>query len=160
MWGTMTELTDALASIDPQSGPTSTLALLNNAFGRVDLLHLRRIDTLAKAVSWALAEQTQRWHPAESRAASDHEPRFDRALIASLVSTIEANEATWQTWFAEQDVTPYEITYEDLAKDPVGVTRAVLVFLGLVLPADQTLQVRDRRQSEELNAEWIARFHG
>jgi trehalose 2-sulfotransferase len=159
MWGTMTELTDALASVEPHDGPTSTLELLNNAFGDVGFLHLRRIDVVAQAVSWARAEQTHFWHPSDGSAASGHEPRFDRALIARLIRTIDEHEAAWQRWFTDQDVTPHEITYEDLAADPVDVTLGVLDFLGLVLPADQTITVRNNRQADDLNAKWIARFH-
>jgi len=157
MWGTMTELTDALASADHDRA-TSTLELLTNAFGSMRFLHLRRTDTVAQAVSWARAEQTHFWHPGEDIASNGHEPRFDRDLIARLVSTVDAHEAAWQAWFADQGVSPYEINYEDLAADPVGVARAVLVFLGLVLPAEGVITVGDSRQADELNADWIARF--
>jgi LPS sulfotransferase NodH len=157
MWGTMTQLTDALASVNGHDGATA-LELLTNAFGSLRFLHLRRVDTVAQAVSWARAEQTNFWHPADHLAAGGDKPSFDRALIAELISTIDAHEAAWHTWFDDQRVTPCEVTYEDLAADPVGVTLAVLGFLGFVLPAEQTIMVRDRRQADELNAAWIDRF--
>jgi trehalose 2-sulfotransferase len=93
-------------------------------------------------------------------ASGGHEPRFDRDLIAKLVNTIHAHEAAWQAWFADQGIAPHGITYEDLAADPVGVPQAVLDFLGLVLPADRVITVRDRRQADDLNADRIARFRG
>jgi len=157
MWGTMSELTSALASLD-HGRAVSALELLTGAFGRPRFLHLRRTDTVAQAVSWARAEQTHFWHPGEEIASGGHEPLFDRNLIARLVNTIDAHEAAWQAWFAVQGITAHEITYEDLAQDPVGVTRAVLDFLGLILPADRVITVRDRRQGDDLNADWIARF--
>jgi trehalose 2-sulfotransferase len=95
MWGTMTELTDALASID-QGGTTSAVELLKAHFGRVRFLHLPRTDTIAQAVSWARAEQTHFWHPGEYIAASGHEPLFDRDLIGKLAQTIHAHEAAWR----------------------------------------------------------------
>lgn len=159
MWGTMTELTDALAFVD-HNGAASALELLARAFGRPRFLHLRRTDTVAQAVSWARAEQTHFWHPGEETAPGGQEPRFDRDLIARLVNTIDTHEAAWQAWFAAQGITPHDIAYEDLAADPVGVTRAVLDILGLVLPDDQMITVRDCRQADELNADWIARFSG
>lgn len=159
MWGTMTELSDALASVH-QGRTASGLELLTGAFGRPRFLHLRRSDTVAQAVSWARAEQTHFWHPGEEVAPGGHEPRFDRDLIARLVDTIDAHEAAWQAWFADQGVTPYRIAYEDLAADPVGVTQAVLDFLGLVLPADRAITVHDRQQADDLNADWIAEFGG
>ena len=159
MWGTMTELTDALAGAYA-AAPTSSVDPLTRAFGRTRFLHLRRTDTVAQAVSWARAEQTHYWHPGDEVAAGGREPSFDRDLIDELVRTITAHEAAWQDWFADQGLSPYELTYEDLAEDPIGVTRAVLDHLGLVLPADRTITVRDRRQADDLNAEWVDRYRG
>jgi LPS sulfotransferase NodH len=159
MWGTMTELTDALASAS-DSGPASSVELLTRAFGRTRFLHLRRIDTVAQAVSWARSEQTHYWHPGDEAAAGGREPSFDRGLIDELVSTITAHEAAWRDWFTGQGLSPYELTYEDLAEDPISVTRAVLDHLGLVLPPDRNITVRDRRQADDLNAEWVARYRG
>lgn len=157
MWGTMTELTDALASAD-HGGRASTLKLLTGAFGPTRFLHLGRTDTVAQAVSWARAEQTHFWHPGEEIGSGGQEPHFDRNLIGRLVDTIDAHEAAWQAWFADQGLMPYDITYEHLAADPIGVTQTVLDFLGLVLPADRTITVRDHQQADNLNADWIARF--
>jgi LPS sulfotransferase NodH len=111
-------------------------------------------------VSWARAEQTHFWHRGEDVAAGGQEPVFDRDFIVRLADTIDAHEAAWRAWFAVQGVTPYEITYEDLAADPVGVTKAVLEFLGLALPTNQIITVRDGRQADELNADWITQLRG
>lgn len=159
MWGTMTELTDALADAD-RDRRASPLELLTRAFGHTRFLHLHRTDTISQAVSWARAEQTHRWHPGEEVVPGGHEPRFDRDLIARLVDTIHAHEAAWQDWFAGQGLVPYEITYEELAGDPIGVTRAVLDHLGIALPANRAITVRDHQQADALNAEWVARFRG
>ena len=152
MWGTMTELTDALASLDPGS-TASPLELVTRAFGPTRFLHLRRTDTVAQAVSWARAEQTHYWHPGEGAVAGGQEPHFDRGLIDELVHTITMHERAWQEWFAGQGLSPYEVTYEDLAEDPIGAAAAVLEHLGLVLPPDRTITVRDRRQADDLNAD-------
>ena len=157
MWGTMTELTSALASVSLDR-PASQLESLTNAFGRTCFLHLRRIDVVAQAVSWARAEQTHYWHPGEEVIPGGQDPQFDRDLIGRLVDTIHAHEAAWDAWFTEQRLVPHEITYEEVAADPVGVTHAVLDFLGLELPPHQTIRVRDRPQADEINADWIARF--
>lgn len=159
MWGTMAELTGALAGVRPD-GAASAVELLGEAFGRTRFLHLRRIDTVAQAVSWARAQQTRYWHPGDEAAPAGPEPSFDRDLIDELVHTINRHEAAWQEWFADQGLSPYELTYEDLAEDPIGVTGAVLDHLGLVLPADRTITVRDHRQADDVNADWITRYRG
>ena len=159
MWGTMTELTDALSDAHP-GGTASALDLLTDAFGAIRFLHLRRVDTVAQAVSWARAEQTHYWHPGEETVAGGQEPHYDRGLIDELVHTITRHERGWQEWFAGQGLSPYELTYEDLAEDPTGVAAAVLEHLGLVLPPDRTITVRDHRQADDLNADWISRHRG
>lgn len=157
MWSTMGELTDALSAVT--SGPTSTTSeLLTRTFGRTRFVHLRRTDVVAQAVSWARAEQTHFWHPGEEVTPGGQDPNFDRHLIGRLAETIDENEAGWKAWFEREGVTPHEIEYQDLAADPIGVTRGVLDFLGLELPADRTIVVRHRRQADDLNADWIARF--
>jgi LPS sulfotransferase NodH len=50
------------------------------------------------------------------------------------------------------------IRYEDLDRDPVGVTRAILVFLELELPADANISADNRRLTENLNARWIEQY--
>jgi LPS sulfotransferase NodH len=98
MWGTMTELTDALRHA-AHGSTASDVELLTEAFGNPRFVHLRRDDPVAQAVSWARAEQTQFWHPGDQVAPSGHQPHFDRDLIGGLVDTITAHEAAWQAWF-------------------------------------------------------------
>ncbi len=158
MWGTMTELTDALRYATHDS-TASDAELLAEAFGRTRFVHLRRDDTVAQAVSWARAEQTQFWHPGDQVAPGGQQPHFDRDLVGGLVDTITAHEAAWQGWFTHGGLVPHEVAYEDLGADPIGVTQSVLVFLGLDPSAGATITVHDRRQADDLNAEWISRFH-
>lgn len=194
MWGTMTELTDALTDAltddltdaltdaltedradagyveDSPTAPadetismppaTSPLRLLGDVFGRGRFLHLRRADVLAQAVSWARAEQSHYWHPGEERVPGGREPVFDRRLIAELADRIDDHEAAWQAWFTEHGVDPLDIGYEELAADPVGLTRSVLSFLGLSPTDGQPITVQDRRQADTLNADWIRRMGG
>lgn len=157
MWGTMTELTEALGAAAGGSA-SSDVELLTGAFGRTRFVHLRRDDTVTQAVSWARAEQTHFWHPGEQVAPGSQDPHFDPDLIARMVDTITAHEQAWQVWFSERGLVPHEVSYEDLAANPVGVTRGVLDVLGLELPATGTITVRDGRQADDLNADWIARF--
>lgn len=159
MWGTMTELTDSLRSTG-DGRTASDVELLAEAFGRARFVHLRRADTVAQAVSWARAEQTHVWHPGERVAPGGQEPHFDRDLIGRLVDTITEHEAAWQAWFADRGLVAHEIAYEDLVADPIGVTRGVLDFLGLDLPSGGTIAVRDRRQADDVNVDWIARYLG
>lgn len=50
------------------------------------------------------------------------------------------------------------VVYEDLDRDPVCVALGVLDFLGLEVPQRGSIQVRNRRLADRLNAEWIQRY--
>lgn len=47
--------------------PVSELELLVDQFGRLRFVHLRRLDVVAQAVSWAKSLQTHFWHPEAHR---------------------------------------------------------------------------------------------
>ncbi len=148
-------LADLAAAADK---PASELELLNNHFGRLRFVHLRRVDAVAQAVSWAKSLQTHFWHPGERVEPGAEDPHYDEELIERLVHTIERFEADWSSWFAEQHIAPCEVTYEELAADPRSVAHQVLDFLDLQVPAGQQLSVGHRRQADQINAQWIDRF--
>jgi trehalose 2-sulfotransferase len=157
MGETLPELLAALQALS--AAPTrSDLDLLTDAFGHTRFIHLRRRDVVAQAVSWARAEQTHFWHPGEEVLPGAQSPHYDRHLLEHLAARIRALEEGWSTWFAEFGLVPHEIAYEDLARDPIGTTRAALDFLDLHLPPDRGIEVRHRRQADDLNADWISRF--
>lgn len=153
---TLPELVSGLAA-----GPGATgtdLEVLSTHLGRLGFVHLRRGDAVAQAVSWARAEQTHFWHPHEETIPGGRDPRYDEEQIGRLVSTIEEAEAGWSAWFATQGIRPHEVTYEELAADPLRSAQDVLDHLGLEVPPGRDLVVAHHRQADELNAEWISRF--
>lgn len=138
--------------------PVPDLELLSASFGRLRFVHLQRLDVVAQAVSWAKAQQTHYWHPGERVEPGAEATHYDEALIETLVMAIERFEADWNAWFAQQHIRPFEVTYEQLAADPGACAHQVLNFLDLELPAGHQLVVGHRRQADQVNAEWIARY--
>ncbi len=53
---------------------------------------------------------------------------------------------------------PHRVRYEQLTRDMAGVTRGILDFLGLDLPADRQIEPGHRRQADETNHDWVARY--
>lgn len=154
---TLPELMSGLAAA--ASVPTAAdVDLLRAQFGQLRFVHLRRGDVVAQAVSWAKSLQTHFWHPGEAVAPGGQDPLYDEELIGRLVTTIERFEADWTVWFATHSIVPCEITYEELAADPPRTAQKVLDYLGLNVPPDRQLVVGHRRQADQLNADWIARF--
>jgi LPS sulfotransferase NodH len=137
--------------------------LFDAAFGRTAYLYLTRDDTLAQAVSWLRAEQTGTWYVGGSGEIGGNEgggaaPTFDRARIDELLETIAAENAGWESWFAESGIRPYRLTYEDLTADLPGTVRTLLAELGLSLPPGARIVARHRSQSDALNADWVTRY--
>ncbi|WP_165824318.1 Stf0 family sulfotransferase [Micromonospora globispora] len=158
MWGTLDRVVDGLATVHSELAGVDD-ALLRRAFGRTAFLHLERDDVLAQAVSWLRAEQTDLWYVG-CPDANGRDPRYDQDGIADLLRTIDAHNRAWREWFAAYGVRPHRVRYEELAADPVGVTRAILDALGLDLPDGASIRPRHRRQADALNQEWITRYRG
>jgi LPS sulfotransferase NodH len=132
--------------------------LLSAHLGRLRFVHLRRRDVVAQAVSWAKALQTHFWHPGEAVKPGGQDPHYDEELIGRLVNTIEIFEADWSLWFAAHSIAPCDVAYEELAADPLRTADKVLDYLGLHVPADRHLVIGHRRQADQVNADWAARF--
>jgi LPS sulfotransferase NodH len=133
----------------------SDLDLLTAQLGRLGFVHLRRTDVVAQAVSWARSLQTHFWHPGEVMAPGGTDPRYDEELIGELVARLETLEADWATWFADEEIAPYEVTYEELAEEPPGTASKILSWLGLQVPGARELTTTHQRQADHINEEWI-----
>jgi LPS sulfotransferase NodH len=139
-----------LMAVGEDRDPTE---LLPNA----SFVHLRREDRVRQAVSWTKALKTGSWLSVipEERA----EPEFDRAQIERIVRRIEEGEAGWERVFERYGITPFRLTYEELATDPAAKAREVLEFTGVELPADFDVQQPVlKRQADTLSDEWVARY--
>jgi trehalose 2-sulfotransferase len=126
-------------------------------FPNMRFVYLRREDSLRQAVSWVKARQTGTWMTSfpHDRGA----PEFDRAQIEKIVRRIERADAGWESVFERHRITPYRLTYEQLAAAPARETTAVLQFIGVELPDDFHLDTPVlERQADDLTEEWVARY--
>lgn len=152
MWGTMSRIVDGLGTA--RSG--RDLEVLADAFGPLRLVHLRRDDVVGQAVSWARAEQTGYWQDGDR--ASAH-PRFELDQVAELVRTVTEHNAAWSSWVAGQGVEAHSVTYEEVTADPRQAVQGILHHLGIALPPGWRPVARQRRQADEVNADWVRRYH-
>lgn len=152
-------LPELIGDLSAASGsPMTDVELLSAQLGRLTFVHLRRRDVVAQAVSWARALQTHYWHPGEAVEPGGHDPHYDEELIGRLVATIEKFEADWTGWFASQTIAPCEVVYEELAADPLRMAHHVLDYLDLRVPPGRHLVIGHRRQADQINSDWVARF--
>src|SRR5262249_3610945 len=152
MWGTLGAMVEKLAPIFSSRREVADIDVLRRVFGRVRFIFLYREDLLPQAVSWSRAEQTSVWYEMiDGRSApSRADPRFDRAQIDELLSTIKEHNTSWKDWFTIAGVRPYEVRYEALERDPRTTTCGVLDYLGLELTPGRAIEVRHRRLADQV----------
>ena len=121
-------------------------------------IYINRNDKVAQAVSMAKALQTDWW---TSRMEEGPTPplRYDREMIAKCMEDIEQQDLTWRQWFESHNVTPFQVTYDELTADPAGVVRNIVELLGVQDDErDEVAVPPARKQGDGTNQEWIERF--
>lgn len=155
------ELSDILDQIYP--GLPSDRARLERAFGRILYLHLSREDKLAQAVSLIKAEQTGLWHVAPDgteieRLAPPKDPEYDFERIRRELAELESYDTAWNSWFAEQQITPLRIGYETLSADPAATLTRICVALGIAAPKSEDVKPGVAKLSDAISLDWMLRF--
>ena len=86
----------------------------------------------------------------------DARATYHAGAIAYVVRMLQAQEAGWQTWFAEENVEPIEISYPVLWRNLTEVVGDILERLGLDrrLAPEPVLQ----RQADQRSDEWVDRY--
>jgi len=141
--------------------PAEAMAKL---FPQARHLWLVRRDKIRQAISLLIACRTAEWwsidgFTSDTRPVSGREPEFDAQSIARLERGLIENDAGWQTYFNERRIVPRVVYYEDLAADYEGTIASILTWLGVPDAAAVTIPPsRLRRQSNERNEEWLARY--
>ena len=156
MGGTLEEMTAELGQLYPHLA-NDDLGLLEEAFGHLKFIYLRRKDVLAQAISLYRAEYTDYWHSIEGEAPAE-QPTYDFDKIKARVDMLHAHNAAWQNWFRAVGVEPLTVQYEELSADPVGMTERVLQFIGVELPNDARLEAPNQRLADETTRLWMDRF--
>jgi trehalose 2-sulfotransferase len=151
MWGSLEHVVDGLARGDTRPD----MDVLQEAFGPLTVIHLRRRDIVAQAASWARAEQTGYWQDGDVTKAA---PRLDIDRLAALVETVRAHNRAWGDWFSAQGLTPLAVTYEDLVRDRRSTVATILAHLGVAMPPEWRPDSSHAKQADELNARWARAY--
>ncbi|WP_431930295.1 Stf0 family sulfotransferase [Nonomuraea jabiensis] len=147
MWGSLERVADGLRG----AGDETDLATLERAFGPLTLIHLRREDLVAQAVSWSRAEQTGYWQQGDEALRRPHE---DIDQMRGLLETIRQHNQAWESWFRSQGVSPHEVTYEQLVDDPGAVVEGIAARLRIAVPPGWQPRSTHRKQADEVNKKW------
>jgi len=124
----------------------------------VTYIYISRPDKVAQAVSMAKALQSNRWH---SRMEGGPKPtlHYDPEMIANCLDDIEEQDLAWRRWFKAHEVSPFEVSYNDLTKDAASVVRGIVELLGVENDEPEEVYVPSvEKQGDETNHEWIERY--
>jgi LPS sulfotransferase NodH len=117
---------------------------------------ISREDVVAQAVSYAIAEQTNKW---TSRGTEINEPKYNAEVISRHVQRINMENNSWEKFFLSSSIEPLRVTYEEILSDPNEIIKSISTSLGI--HNIKKVSVEDAhfsKQSNELNQEWIDTF--
>ncbi len=169
VFGQLIERFKALPGCSP--GETNRVVIWENTFPNHRHIFMTRRNKVRLAVSWWKAIQSQEWHiqNGERPRAADLSNAYSFDAIKHLFMECSMREAGIQEFFAEGNITPLTIVYEDFIQQYEATIRNLLDFLELdhislqIAPpyfsptADDISEAWTQRFREELQVDWTNR---
>lgn len=161
MWESVTELSNGLAVHFP-SLPNDK-ARLEAAFGKSLYIHLSRENKIEQAISLYRATESGLWHrfadgTERERLKSGKEPTYNAIELSKFYSKLEKQDNSWVSWFAEQDVEPLCLTYEDLSLNHrVGLVRVLHALCKNKKHADSLIP-QSEKMADCKSKDWAIRL--
>lgn len=155
MWNQTGLLLERVAGLPDRSG-TGLLSAIRDVIGSDPLLiHVHRPDVVSQAVSFWRAVQTRVWRgrPDPGR---DARAEYHAGAIAHVVTMLRAQEEGWRNWFAQENITPIEVSYPVLWRNLSQIVGDILEALGQdrLLAPPPALE----RQADQRSDEWVDRY--
>ena len=118
-------------------------------------VHAYRPDVVSQAVSFWRAVQTQVWR-GQPDPLRDSQAVYHAGAIAHIAKNLRDQENSWRAWFAEEAITPIDISYPVLWRNLAAVVGRVLAALGQDpgLAPPPMLE----RQADQRSDEWVDRY--
>jgi LPS sulfotransferase NodH len=163
MWEYLDDFISNLRTI-PHHSSQPVPQLLASIFPHLHYIMVIRRDKVRQAVSLWKALQTQAWkldedeHPGEK---VHHRPlTFHFGAIDHLKQRLEAHEAAWQQYFAQNNIEPFTVVYEDFVPAYEETARQILSYLGISAP-DRPISGprRMKQQADALSEQWIQLYY-
>jgi LPS sulfotransferase NodH len=130
----------------------------------VDLVvHLRREDFVAQAVSLALAVETDVWHDRDVLGGSIDDRHagaaYDAGAIKRHARHLLNQEYYWNRYIAETGAPSIELRYEQVSKDVDAAIRSLAEAFDLRLGAAPKPSHTIRQSRSSVSKAWCERFH-
>lgn len=151
-----------LARQSSQFREREDLEILNMLFPDLRFIYLWRRDVISQAVSAAIASQTNQWEKT-SRAQKPATIKFQPWKIYEWEQSLKDQNQCWKTFFQENHLHYYEITYEDLVESFTKETTNVINHIDGELGGEQRweapqLEMPIQRQSNSTNKTFISYY--
>jgi LPS sulfotransferase NodH len=126
------------------------------------IVHLKRDDFVAQAVSLALAVESNVWHDrdvnSENLDAWHADCVYDAGKVKEHARNLLNQEYHWRNFIAAAGAPTIELVYEDVAKDVDSAIRSLADAFDLRLPAKPPKAEAVRQAKSAVAKEWAARF--
>lgn len=159
MWNQTPLLLERAAGLPQRSGISGRAGLLaairDVVGGDPVFVYVHRPDAVSQAVSFWRAVQTRVWR-GRPDPVRDARAEYHAGAIAYVVNILREQEEHWRAWFAEENVTPIEVSYPVLWRNLTEVVGTVLEALGLD-PALAPAPVLER-QADQRSDVWVDRY--
>ncbi len=155
MWNQSPLLLERAEGLPERSGP-GLLAAIRDVIGSDPvLIHVYRPDVVSQAVSFWRAVQTRVWR-GRPDPVRDARAEYHAGAIAHVIKMLQAQEEGWRSWFAEENISPIDVSYPYLWRNLTTVVATVLEALGL----DPRLAPHPvlERQADQRSDEWVDRY--
>ena len=153
-----------LARQSPRFASHSDIEILNTIFPNLTFIYLHRGDIVAQAVSAAIATQTGQWERL-SKNESDRPTAWNKPIkfqpwrIYEWDKALREHNASWQTFFRNNSITPHEIVYEDLISAfPPQMNRLLQTLKVDANVASADLNAPTQRQGNQINQQFISTY--
>jgi len=146
---------EALVETNP-SLLAEVMAMLLPRDGPRRVVHLARRDRVAHAASYARATLSGIWRrEQEERAAAA--PDYSREAIAAAERRLAVQEEAWEQMFADLDIAPLRLVYEDALAAPEETVARLAAYLGVTLDPAAVCAV-PAIEKQRGGDEWAERF--
>jgi LPS sulfotransferase NodH len=146
----------------PGCSPTESnrSTIWENAFPNHRHIFMTRRNKVRLAVSWWKAIQSQEWHKqsGETSTSIDLAGAYSFDAIEHLYTEASMREAGIQEFFAEGNIVPLTIVYEDFMQRYEKTIRDILDFLELDHASFSISEPYYSRTADALSEKWAQRF--
>jgi len=127
---------------------------------RPTYIWLRRRDVLRQAISLYRAEATDVWHWHNGQPKPSACPPLDAARIKRCRRQIEQANDAWARWFADENIFPLKLWYEDVIAAPLATVRAVCRHVDVDDGRLPAIKSDLRVMRDQVTEHWVKRLRG